>query len=111
LIIHVGYQILPLRLSFKNARELRSRIGQLPPCPQWRRQELSLGPSFPTKAPLYLYYRDAAECVATLYGNPLLFRHIRLHPREVVRGDDEDARIYHDWITGEEAMEMQARTV
>lgn len=63
----------------------------------------------PTKNPVYLYWRDPLDCVASILSHPLFTDELDFIPRRVYTTSAKDCRVYSDWITGEEAWEMQVR--
>lgn len=94
-----------LRLSFATAKDLRGRAELLPGGPRWRVMELK--PSEPTKQPVYLYWRDALECVAWLLNHPLFRGHLDWVPRRIYKTPEKQCRVYTEWMTGDEAWNMQ----
>ncbi|KAF9029704.1 hypothetical protein BDZ89DRAFT_1132820 [Hymenopellis radicata] len=102
--------ISKLGLSFSSAKELRGRAELLPPGPQWKCQPID-EPSYPTKTPIRLFYRDALECVQFLFGNPLLAGHINLTPQKLWSDParQPEHRIYRQWMTSDTAWNMQSK--
>ncbi|KAK7023105.1 hypothetical protein R3P38DRAFT_3317338 [Favolaschia claudopus] len=93
-----------LPLSFKSAKELRSRIELLPKGPQWKSTTIKFD-GFPTKKPLVLYYRDTLECIESLFKNPLFEGHLNMVPKQHFRNG---RRLWKDWISSDSAWAMQA---
>ncbi|KAG0699348.1 hypothetical protein DFH29DRAFT_983549 [Suillus ampliporus] len=88
-----------LRLSFSNARELRSRAEMLPSGPSWKCQVI---PSiYPTKDPI--------ECLESLFANPLFHDKLDFTPRRVYTTAAHLIRVYSEWMTGDAAWEMQTQ--
>lgn len=56
--------------SFATAKDLRNRIEQLPPVPEWHHQDLTI-PGYQTKDPMTLFWRDGLEVVKHLFANPV----------------------------------------
>ncbi|KAJ7205310.1 hypothetical protein GGX14DRAFT_569060 [Mycena pura] len=90
-------------LSFKTAKELRSRVEILPSGPKWKSRKISFD-GFPTKKPLVLFYRDSLECLQFLLRNPALKDHINLKPTKLFRNGK---RLHKEWINSDGAWQMQ----
>ncbi|KDQ57872.1 hypothetical protein JAAARDRAFT_57695 [Jaapia argillacea MUCL 33604] len=93
-------------LSFKSAKELRSRAELLPPGPQWRYQEISID-GFPTKDRMVLYYRDGLECIESLFSYPMFAGRMEFCPRKVFTSFNRQTRVYSEWMTSDGAWETQ----
>ncbi|KAF7319573.1 hypothetical protein HMN09_00296900 [Mycena chlorophos] len=91
-------------LSFKTAKELRSRIELLPTGPAWSSQTISY-PGFPTKKPIVLFYRNPLDCIQLLLRNPLFKDHIDLIPTQIYRGQE---RLHKEWINSDGAWNLQS---
>lgn len=63
----------------------------------------------PTKSPIYLYWRDPLECLASILSHPVFANQLDFVPRRVYTTATNECRVYSDWITGEDAWEMQVR--
>ncbi|KAG2143329.1 hypothetical protein BD769DRAFT_1297671, partial [Suillus cothurnatus] len=96
-----------LHLSFKNAKELRSRAEMLPSGPSWKCQTISS--IHPTKSPIRLFWRDPVECLESLFSNPLFHDKLDFIPRHVYKTAEWLLRVYSEWLTGDSAWEMQTR--
>jgi Plavaka transposase len=93
-------------LSFGTAKELHSRIELLPSGPQWFSERI-LTPGYPTKRPVTLYYRDALDCLESLFSNPIFNDHMDFAPYKLYKSADKLERIYSEWMTGDSPWEMQ----
>lgn len=56
---------------------------------------------------MYLFYRDALDCVEYLFGNPLFTDQIDFSPVRLYRDAERTIRVYTEWMTGNTAWEMQ----
>ena len=63
-------QIQDAGISFPTAKALRGRVELLPKVPDWKVKKISLK-GYTTREPMFLFYRDALDCVEYLLGNPL----------------------------------------
>ncbi|KAJ7017639.1 hypothetical protein C8F04DRAFT_1214995 [Mycena alexandri] len=105
-------QLLKLRLSekmhlsFRTAKELRSRVEMLPKGPEWK--AIPWPTEYPTKNSLTLYYRDPLECLQTLLSNPLVQDFIHFTPFRLWANSEKLMRIYTEWLSGDVAWNMQA---
>ncbi|KAG2052647.1 hypothetical protein BDR06DRAFT_844090, partial [Suillus hirtellus] len=70
-----------LKLSFRNAKELRSCAEMLPKGPSWKCQAIP-SPN-PTKSPIQLFWRDPVECLESLFSNPLFHDQLDFVPRHI----------------------------
>ncbi|KAG2079616.1 uncharacterized protein F5147DRAFT_784918 [Suillus discolor] len=94
-----------LKLSFCNAKELRSRAEMLPKGPSWKCQTI---PSLNhTKGPIRLFWRDPVECLESLFSNPLFHDQLDFVPRCVYMTSARLLRVYSEWLTGDSAWEIQ----
>ncbi|KAG2130225.1 hypothetical protein DEU56DRAFT_872344 [Suillus clintonianus] len=94
-----------LKLSFRNAKELRSRAEMLPKGPSWKCQTI---PSLnPTKTPIRLFWRDPVECLESLFSNPLFHDQLDFVPRRVYTTSARLLCVYSEWLTGDSAWEIQ----
>ena len=97
-----------LPLSFRTARELRSRIESLPSGPRWTHRVVSS--EHETKDPLYLYYRDALDCVKLLFNHPFFADSMEFSPYRLFTSAERDIRVYTEWMSGDGAWELQVST-
>ncbi|KAG2123438.1 hypothetical protein DEU56DRAFT_745404 [Suillus clintonianus] len=98
--------IKDLPLSFRSAKELRGRAETLPSGPRWKSQVIPT--LHPTKSPVILYWRDPIECIASIFNHPLFHGHIDLTPRKVYTTAEKLCRVYTEWMTGNDAWDMQS---
>lgn len=84
-------------------------MEMLPKIPQWKSKQMSF-PGYPTKVPIVLYYRDSLDCMEHLFGNPLFADKIDFQPRKIFETAEKLVRIYSEWMTGDGAWELQARS-
>ncbi|KAJ7766827.1 hypothetical protein B0H16DRAFT_1453842 [Mycena metata] len=94
-----------MHLSFRTAKDLRSRIEILPKGPEWKAKAWPT--QYPTKHPLTVYYRDPLECLQYLLQNPLIKDHITFTPFRLWANADKLMRIYTEWLSGDVAWNMQ----
>jgi hypothetical protein len=94
-----------LGLSFASAKDLRNRAEALPTGPPWMCKLIET--VYPTKHKIYLYYRDAVECLRSLMRNPLLKDYIEFTPRRLYKSAEKLARVYTEWLSGDAAWLMQ----
>lgn len=87
---------------------LRGRIEMLPKVPDWKSKKIAL-PGYATREPMYLFFRDALDCVEYLFGNPLFAGHMDFSPTRLYRDAEQTIRIYSEWMTGDTAWNMQVR--
>ncbi|KAH7917077.1 hypothetical protein BV22DRAFT_990221, partial [Leucogyrophana mollusca] len=88
----VGIRRLPL--SFRTAKELRSRCEMLPPGPRWSCRPIVT--SHPTKSPLRLFWRDPVECLEALFSNPAFHDKMDFVPRRVYETSARLVRVYNE---------------
>jgi len=112
-----------MKLSFQTAIDLHSRAEILPtykpkadvnPHLQWplRHEGLRwlsslIDTDIPTKKPTILYYRDPLLCLQHLMHNPLVQDHISFTPFKLYESAAKVMRIYTEWLSGDQAWEMQ----
>ena len=90
------------------AKALRGRIEMLPKVPDWKSKKIIL-PGYITQELMYLFFRDALDCVEYLFGNPLFAEHMDFLPTRLYRDAERTIRIYSEWMTGKTAWNMQVR--
>ncbi|KAG1835925.1 hypothetical protein DFJ58DRAFT_719208 [Suillus subalutaceus] len=98
--------IKELPLSFSSAKELRGRAEMLPSGPRWMSKVIPT--SHTTKSPVVLYWRDPLECIASIFNNPIFHNRIDSRPRKVYTTAEKRCRVYTEWMTGNDAWDMQA---
>ncbi|KAG0703292.1 hypothetical protein DFH29DRAFT_998586 [Suillus ampliporus] len=98
--------IKDLPFSFCSAKELRGRAEMLPSGPCWMSKIIPT--SHPTKSPVVLYWRDPLECIATLFNHPLFHNRMDFTPRKVYTTAEKQCRVYTEWMTGNDAWNMQS---
>lgn len=96
-----------LGLSFRSAKDLRSRAELLPSGPKWMCKQLET--EYPTKNKLHLYYRDPVECLSSLLQSPLLKDHLGFTPRRLFETAEKLVRVYTEWLSGDAAWSIQVR--
>ncbi|KAJ7715023.1 hypothetical protein B0H14DRAFT_2413361, partial [Mycena olivaceomarginata] len=94
-----------MHLSFKTAKDLRSRIEMLPSGAEWK--AITWKTNYPTKNPLTVYYRDPLECLQALLSNPLVQDFIEFTPFRLWSSANKLMRVYTEWISGETAWNLQ----
>jgi hypothetical protein len=80
----------------------------LPSGPKWRAKLWPV--SHTIKSDITLYYRDPVECIASLFNSPLLADHLDLVPYRLYQTVEKTLRIYDEWMSGDNAWEMQVST-
>ena len=78
----------------------------LPKVPDWKSKKITL-PGYATREPMYLFFRDALDCVEYLFGNPLFAECMDFSPTRLYRDAEQTIRIYSEWMTGDVAWDMQ----
>ncbi|KAG1843443.1 hypothetical protein F4604DRAFT_1689530 [Suillus subluteus] len=94
-----------LRLSFNNAKDLRSRAEMLPKGLSWKCQIVPL--LHGTKSPIQLFWRDPVECLESLFSNPLFHDQLDFIPHRVYKTAVWLLRVYSEWLTGDTAWSIQ----
>jgi Plavaka transposase len=79
----------------------------LPSGPRWKSQIIPT--SHPTKSPVILYWRDPLECIASIFNHLLFHNRMDFTPRKVYTTAERLCRIYTEWMTGNDAWDMQVR--
>ncbi|KAG1844896.1 hypothetical protein C8R48DRAFT_617664, partial [Suillus tomentosus] len=95
-----------LPISFSSAKELRGRAEMLPSGPRWMSQVLST--SHPTKSPVVLYWRDPLDCISAILNHPFFHDRLDFMPRRVYTTAQRLCRVYSEWMTGDDAWNMQS---
>ena len=110
---HLSSLIIPqmkdIPLSFRSAKELRTRAETLPSGPRWLSKVLPT--EYSTKQPARLFYCDPIECLQALLSHPLLKSHISFVPRRVWTSATKLCRIYNEWLSGDRTWNMQVSFV
>jgi hypothetical protein len=81
-------------------------MEMLPRVPDWKSKKISLV-GYQTSEPMYLYYRDALDCVEYAPGNPLFANHMDFSPVHLYQDMEQTIRVYSEWMTGNTAWDMQ----
>ena len=102
------FQVQSLKLSFRSAKDLRSRAEMLPKGPQWKCKPWET--NRPTKKPLLLFFRDPIECLQSLLHAPTLEGRIHYKPLQVFDNARGLMRVFTEWCTGDAAWDIQVRT-
>lgn len=97
-------------LSFKSYHALESMIESLPSGPIWRSETIVVD-GYTTKTPIVFIYRDAAEVIDYIFGNPVFANVMEMDPRKVFTDKDQDERVYTQFMTGDYAWACQVRTL
>ncbi|KAF9527842.1 hypothetical protein CPB83DRAFT_869722 [Crepidotus variabilis] len=102
----LGLEIIKdIGLSFRTAKDLRSRAEILPAGPRWVSKPVS--PTTPTKKPTVLYHRNPLECIESLMRSPLLGDNVSFGPYQLFASAARVMRAYTEWLSGEAAWHMQ----
>ncbi|KAJ3751645.1 hypothetical protein EV360DRAFT_76046 [Lentinula raphanica] len=95
-------------LSFRSAKELKARMDFLPPVARWKSKKMVVDPAYPTKKPLYLFYRDAIEVLQDIFKSPLVQDSLAFTPLRIFETAAKLNRVYDSWLSGERAWRLQA---
>ncbi|KAG1884486.1 uncharacterized protein F5891DRAFT_971192 [Suillus fuscotomentosus] len=98
--------IKTLPLSFHSAKELCGRAEMLPSGPRWMSQVVPT--AHPTKSPVVLYWRDPLDCISGLLNHPAFHDHLDFTPRRVYSTAQRLCRVYSEWMTSDDAWNMQS---
>jgi hypothetical protein len=63
--------------------------------------------SHPTKLPIILYWRDPLECISSILNHPFFHNQLDFTPRKVYSMAKKLCRVYMEWMTGNNAWNMQ----
>ncbi|KAF9455249.1 hypothetical protein BDZ94DRAFT_1180388, partial [Collybia nuda] len=96
-----------LNLSFGTAKRLRGLSEMLPKAPEWKCKPWTT--VYPTKKPIYLYYRDPLDCIQSILYNPLVKNFIQFTPFRLYESATKAMRIYTGWLSGDNAWSMQSQ--
>ncbi|KAG1796566.1 hypothetical protein EV424DRAFT_1353057 [Suillus variegatus] len=96
-----------LPLSFHSAKELWGQAEMLPSGPCWMSQIIPT--SHATKSPVILYWRNPLECISSIFNYPLFHDCMNFTPRKMYATAEKWCHIYTDWMTGNDAWNMQRR--
>lgn len=97
-----------MNLSFKSYHALESMMESLPSGPSWHSETIVVE-GYKTKKPIVFIYRDAAEVVDYIFGNPIFAHVMEMDPRKVFTDAGWEERIYTQFMTGQYAWECQVR--
>ncbi|KAJ3739032.1 hypothetical protein DFH05DRAFT_1595529 [Lentinula detonsa] len=95
-------------LSFQTAKELKARMELLPPVARWKSKKLTMDIRYPTKKPVYLFYRDAMEVLQDLLKSPLIHDHITFTPLQIFETAARTTRVYDSWLSSDRAWRLQS---
>jgi hypothetical protein len=99
-------QVQDAGVSFTTAKALRGRVELLPKVPDWKVKKITIS-GYATRDPMFLFYRDALDCVEYLFGNPLFAGNMDFCPIRFYQDTEKTIRIFTEWFTGNAAWEMQ----
>ena len=103
-------QIQDAGVSFPTAKALRGRVELLPKVPDWKVKKVTIS-GYATREPMFLFYRDALDCVKYLFGNPLFAGSMDFCPVRFYQDAEKTIRIFTEWLTGNTAWEMQVGSI
>ncbi|KIJ57865.1 hypothetical protein HYDPIDRAFT_75547, partial [Hydnomerulius pinastri MD-312] len=95
-----------LPLSFWTAKELRGCTEFLPTGPCWNFKIIPT--AHPTKRLVYLYSRDALDCIKALLNHPFYAGKMDFSPFRVFTAAKRIVREYSEWMSSDGAWEMQS---
>ena len=61
------------------------------------------------KKAIRMFYRQPLECLQMLLSHPLLASHMSFIPRKVWESSTKMCRIYNDWMSSDQAWDMQVK--
>ncbi|KAJ3912710.1 hypothetical protein F5877DRAFT_84526 [Lentinula edodes] len=96
-------------LSFKTAQRLHEITDLLPPVPTWRARVMKTSPLYPSRTPVVLYYRNAAEVLQDLMKSPLICDSLNFTPLQIFKDSRKLVRVYDSWLSGNRAWQMQSQ--
>ncbi|KAI9440325.1 hypothetical protein H4582DRAFT_1796975, partial [Lactarius indigo] len=93
-----------LGLSYRTPKELNDIIDkELPGCPPFQCQDLTIaGDAYE------FYFRDALQCIRSLYGNPEFAHDLTFAPERHYVDDGRACRVYSEMHTGDWWWAVQA---
>ncbi|KIM66385.1 hypothetical protein SCLCIDRAFT_110592 [Scleroderma citrinum Foug A] len=89
--------------SFTSAEELLGWVDTLPLGPKWQSTVLQVE-GYPTTDPIRLFWHDAVEVIASLFGDPIFGADMIFDPMEVTT---HLGREYSEWFSVKEAHRIQ----
>ncbi|KAJ3818244.1 hypothetical protein F5880DRAFT_1491700 [Lentinula raphanica] len=95
-------------LSFRTAQELKARMDLLPTVARWKSKRLIMDPSYPTKKPVHLFYRDAIEVLQDILKSPLVQDFLSFTPLQIFETAAKLSRVYDSWLSSERAWRLQS---
>ncbi|KAG1845211.1 hypothetical protein F4604DRAFT_1978525 [Suillus subluteus] len=98
--------IKTLPLSFHLAKELHGRAEMLPSGPHWMSQIVPT--THPMKSPVVLYWCDPLDCILGLLNHPAFHDQLDFTPLRVYTTAQWLCRVYSEWMTGDDAWNMQS---
>ena len=81
-------------------------MEMLPNVPDWKVKKISLV-GHATREPMFLFYRNALDCVEYLLGNPLFSDCMDFCPIRLYQDAERTIHVYTEWMTGDAAWQMQ----
>ncbi|KIK14429.1 hypothetical protein PISMIDRAFT_38112, partial [Pisolithus microcarpus 441] len=93
------------QFSFRTVKVLWKLIELLPSEPWWKYQ--SVKTESPTQHALQVFYQDAIECLQHLIHLPSNNRQVHFVLKKIYSAMDCMQHIYTDWLTGDQAWELQ----
>ncbi|KAJ3834116.1 hypothetical protein F5878DRAFT_545408 [Lentinula raphanica] len=96
------------QLSFRTSHELKARMDLLPPVARWKSKKLIVDPSYPTKKPVHLFYRDAIEVLQDILKSPLVQDYLSFTPLQIFETAAKLTKVYDSWLSGERAWRLQS---
>ncbi|KIM88976.1 hypothetical protein PILCRDRAFT_61652 [Piloderma croceum F 1598] len=92
--------------SFTSAQDLINRVEVLPEVPRWSYQTIVI-PSYKTKSPMTLFWRDGLEVVAHLFANPVFAHCMEFSPYALFEKEDR-IRAYGEFMSGQFAWDYHS---
>ncbi|KAF8417310.1 hypothetical protein L210DRAFT_3428288, partial [Boletus edulis BED1] len=94
-------------LSFRTAKKLHSRAELLPSGPRWHFQLVPT--THEMKQPIHLYFRDALDCVESLFNHPYFADKMDFTPFRLFTTAEHIVRMYTEWMSSDGAWDLQTK--
>ena len=64
---------------------------------------------YPSKQPLYFYWRDALDVIKYIFGNPVFALYMQYDPQKLWTDTSRTERVYSEYMTGDFAWQSQVQ--
>ncbi|KAG6370388.1 hypothetical protein JVT61DRAFT_12109 [Boletus reticuloceps] len=99
------FQLKCIPLSFRMEKQLRTHVETLPSGPAWSCEIINLEGQ--TTHAVHVFYHRLLECLQSLLSHLLLASHLDFVPRRVWTSATKTCHIYHDWLSSDQAWDIQ----